>query len=211
VATGLSVRLMPPRGTSNRNERAEEKAMSAIRTDPINPSPRDFLGSWRQTVLAYGLPIAAIMATGNPYIGANGRVDGGLPGDGRRLPSECRALWPHTLLLHRAILSRNGRRNGSFRRRRGAARIQRLERDREHAPGGRCPFNLWPRTHIRQISCAENLEPPMMRDGIRRSHPCRGQANADRDLGAMSPTCGSSSRRIAGRCRTASDAPPSRA
>jgi len=48
--------------------------MSAIRTDPINPSPRDFLGSWRQTVLAYGLPIAAIMATGNPYIGNGWRT-----------------------------------------------------------------------------------------------------------------------------------------
>ena len=135
--------------------------MSAIRTDPINPPRRDILGNWRQTVLAYGLPIAAIMATGNPAIGSAWRTvasDGGLPGDGRRLPPKCRALWPHTLLFHRAILYRNGRRNGSFRRRRGAARTQRLERDRAHAPCGRCPSNLWPRTHIRQISCVESLE-----------------------------------------------------
>src|ERR1700739_1802317 len=34
---------------------------------------------------------------------------------------------------------------------------------------------------------------------------------SDCDLGAMSQTCGSSSRRTAERCRTASDAPPSRA
>ena len=48
--------------------------MSAIRTDPINPPPRDILGNWRQTVLAYGLPIAAIMATGNPAIGNGWRT-----------------------------------------------------------------------------------------------------------------------------------------
>jgi hypothetical protein len=48
--------------------------MSAIRTDPINPPPRDILGNWRQTVLAYGLPIVAIMATGNPAIGNGWRT-----------------------------------------------------------------------------------------------------------------------------------------
>ena len=48
--------------------------MSAIRTDPINPPRRDILGNWRQTVLAYGLPIAAIMATGNPAIGSAWRT-----------------------------------------------------------------------------------------------------------------------------------------
>jgi hypothetical protein len=48
--------------------------MSATHTDPINRPPPDILGNWRQTVLAYGLPIAAIMATGNPAIGNGWRT-----------------------------------------------------------------------------------------------------------------------------------------
>ena len=43
--------------------------MSALRADLINPPSRDILRSWRQTVLAFGLPIGAIIATGNPAIG----------------------------------------------------------------------------------------------------------------------------------------------
>jgi hypothetical protein len=48
--------------------------MSAMGSDPINPSPRDILGNWRLTLLAYGLPIAAIMATGNPAVGNGWRT-----------------------------------------------------------------------------------------------------------------------------------------
>jgi|SRR5579859_7616526 len=48
--------------------------MSAMGNDPINLPPRDILGNWPQTLLAYGLPIAAITATGNPAVGNGWRT-----------------------------------------------------------------------------------------------------------------------------------------